>query len=57
MLACREKSKSSKRGGDPLARQRRQRDEAISALARLSGIGKPIEQQGNYIFDKGKHHR
>ena len=38
-------AKSTKRrGGDPQAQQRRQRDEDIRALARLTGGGKPLPQ-------------
>jgi hypothetical protein len=43
MLACREKSKSSKRGGDPRAEQRRRRDEALCDLHNLTGEDKPLE--------------
>jgi hypothetical protein len=41
-----------RRGGDPHAEQRRQRDEAIRALASLTGFGKPIEQQAQAIAQR-----
>ena len=51
-------AKSTKRrGGDPQAQQRRQRDEAICALARLSGKGKPIEQQARDIAQRLDRYR
>jgi hypothetical protein len=46
-----------RRGGDPQAQQRRQRDEDISALARLSGKGKPIEQQARDIAQRLDRYR
>jgi hypothetical protein len=39
----------SKRGGDPRAQQRRQRDSGIRALARLVGNGKPLGRQAQEI--------
>jgi hypothetical protein len=51
-------AKSTKRrGGDPQAQQRRQRDEAICALATLSGKGKPIEQQARDIAQRLDRYR
>jgi hypothetical protein len=40
------------RGGDPRAEQRRQRDEAICALASLTGKGKSIERQARDIAQR-----
>jgi hypothetical protein len=46
-----------RRGGDPRAEQRRRRDEAICALARLSGNGRPIEQQARDIAQRLDRYR
>ena len=46
-----------RRGGDPRTEQRRQRDEAICALARLTGNGKPIERQARDIAQRLDRYR
>jgi hypothetical protein len=48
---------TKRRGGDPRAEQRRRRDEAICALANLTGIGKPIEQQARDIAQRLDRYR
>jgi hypothetical protein len=50
-LACREKSKANKRGGDPRAQQRR-RDEALCELHNLTGEGKPLEPWSREIAQR-----
>ena len=46
-----------RRGGDPRTEQRRQRDQAICALARLSGKAKPIEQLARDIAQRLDRYR
>jgi hypothetical protein len=52
-----ENKPTKRRGGDPNAEQRRRRDEAICALANLTGKGKPIERQARDIAQRLDRYR